>query len=197
VRALPCTVALAAAAALIGAPAQAADPPRADPQRTYFSCAGTAKAQNAEAGLPSWDTSAPATALQGGGGCGRVDTPASQARGVSWQGTFRGNLDTAAVELYDTAWAGPARATGPLRLDYTLTVDGRAPISGTAETTPAAGPNGAVSKVTFRITGIALLSEPGAGTIQRTVKLTLNGQSTVSTWTWDASDTPAGITFNG
>ena len=173
-------------------------------ERVYFHCVGSSKVQNTEAGIPSWNTTAPTQSVQSGAGCGHYSnlatlggTPLDDA---NWAGTFTGNLDTMTVELHNIH-ASSDRAFTTMRLSVLLTIDGHTSYTH-AVATPQAVPRtasstGAADKLLFSFRRLGLLLEEGDGMQAHEISLTIGEYNeTQSAWVWDTTEVPAGITFN-
>ena len=194
-------------------PAAAADGSTYRSERTYFHCNGTTKVGNvnfqAETALPSWNTTAPAQSVQQGGGCAFVDnlvtmTAQRNAMDAVFEGDFVGNLNTFTVQVHNV-YAGPARQSNTINFQVALTVDGKSMFGGPDLTPTAkaiavpltAGNSGASGIAEFTVNGLNFGTELGDGTTRRRIvlKISQTGADT-SAWVFDATEAPAGITFN-
>ena len=182
-------------------------------ERTYFHCNGPTKVGNVnyqtQGVLPSWNTTAPTQSVQQGGGCGFVDnlvstTAARNPADAVFEGDFVGNLHAFTVELHDL-YVGPARQSNTVSFNVAVTVDGKTMFGG-PDATPTSKPitvpltasnSGATGIAEFTVNGLNFGTELGNGTTRRRilVKISQTGFDT-STWAFDATEAPAGITFN-
>ena len=182
-------------------------------ERTYFHCNGSTKVANVnfqtESVLPSWNKTAPTQSVQQGGGCAFVDnlvsaTALRNPHDAVFEGDFVGNLHAFTVQMHNL-YVGPARHSNTVSMNVAVTVDGKAMFGG-PDLTPTAKPitvpltasnSGATGIAEFTVNGLNLGTELGDGTTRRhiVVKISQTGFDT-STWLFDATDAPAGITFN-
>ena len=193
-------------------------------ERVYFHCADeNVRVHNvaaAQTGAPiAWNTSAPSGAFAGeGDGCLTADPnlgsqngklcaepltpppPECQHTGVvldaEFEGTFKGNLRQLTAHLHDVSHRSDT-PLGPVQnLAVSLWIDGVQVLNNFATTPTAVSENAGVTHaVEFSITDIGLGVEDGNGQIQRTYRLTIRSAD-ANIWVYDASEVPAGITFN-
>lgn len=150
----------------------------------------------------TWDTDAPDTSFQAGGGCGTSAMPlADPELNGTWEGTFTGNLDSIAVEIHIID-VGISRLGDPYSVVPSLEIDGDPRYLELEEydliglDTERSETNLTV-KGLMTITGLGLMEEPGDGGTQRTVRLTLTGTELDSgAFVWGATEVPSGLTFN-
>ncbi|WP_108667369.1 hypothetical protein [Euzebya rosea] len=175
-------------------------------EQTYFHCASPVKVQNVDAiqgNTPSWDTTAPTTSFTAGGGCGFYDNILSgtalngPTNSAIWTGTFTGNLDSIGVELHRLLAGAGGSVTFPA-LVMTLTVDGNVLYDGDVDGFMwIESSTGASESATMTFTDLGFLTEHGDGTIERTITLQVDSYNEAQTaWVFDASEVPAGLTFN-
>jgi|GEM_PF-3721323 len=175
-------------------------------EQTFFHCASAVKVQNVDAiqgNTPSWDTTAPTTSFTAGGGCGFYDNilsgtaVAGPTNSAIWTGTFDGNLDSIEVELHRLLAGAGGSVTFPA-LVMTLTVDGSVVYDGDVEGfmwLPSS--TGASESATMTFTDLGYLTEHGDGTQTREITLQVDSYNEAQTaWVFDASEVPAGLTFN-
>lgn len=201
---------LAALVALaIAAPASAdhGEPihPTLRTERVYFKCLNGEKLQNvATSGgaFPTWSTTAPTQTLQQGGGCHQYENLLSAAGAnpydLVYTGTFNGNLDTLSVELHNV-YAGLSKASGTFPLHIFLSIDGNMVYDSGTTAPVAVTPvhTNPTSKLVFHFRNIQSLTEDGDGLQEREITLQVAAfNENQSFWTWDATDVPAGLTFN-
>jgi len=188
-------------------------------ERAYFHCVGANKVQNAEAAAP-WDTTAPAS-VQTGAGCGVLeaeDLPGDQSSEGRFSGTFVGNIQNMTVEMWILGHSTYS-AVLPADVAVTLEIDGDTYLA-TGEGTEMSwqeSETGASRKVEFTITHLGsatevldadgnvvdvtttgFATEDGDGETEHAVSLTVGHSfaDEYGAWVWDASEVPAGITFN-
>jgi hypothetical protein len=183
-------------------PAGAQEPvPTFRTERAYFNCAGNVKLQNVallNGEFPSWDTTAPGSAATGNG-CGMYENNLNQAGlNLEFKGTFTGNLDNLTVELHNMGVSNDP-TDNKIRLIVQLVVDDE-PL---AETSAADFPTvrsstGLSEKATYTFTELNYDDELGDGTQVHQIHVVArsSGTETQSAWVWDASEVPAGLTFN-
>jgi hypothetical protein len=177
---------------------------------TYLVCEGTTKVSNVNFVADNlravgWDDSAPTASVQGGGGCGNVDSFLSGTANTGnpfydfpMSGNFKGNLTAMTVELHTINTTGRAFGTAELLVD--LTIDGKIVLTSAevigAPLTPSA--TGASQSVEFSITNLGLLAEADLRNhqVDLTVKSRFIDSSLVNGWVWDTVEVPSGITFN-
>lgn len=207
------------------ASAQEVPPPEAVALQTYFHCAGDVRVQNALTAQdpPSWDATKPGESVQAGtAGCATADparTGTNQENvydGV-FKGFFTGNLDSMTVRLHDMG-VGAGRTGANQPLGIRVSVDGKSmfgtitpapspldavlppgpvPATSTVSVKPAAANSGATNYLEFTVTGLGFMTEPGAGSVEREVLVTVNSLGDGSSmWVMDTSEVPSGITFN-
>ena len=200
--------------------------PEAVPLETFFHCTGDSKVLNALTvqDPPSWNETAPTASVTEGAGCGfadpgsRTGTNQENVYDAVFKGYHTGNLDSMTVRLHDIG-VGPARTGAEQTLGVRVSVDGVSmfdthtpaesptdlvfgppvPVPSTAEVkvTPVASETGASNLVEFTITGLGFLQQPGAGTFDREILVTVNSLSEHgSAWVMDTTEVPSGITFN-
>lgn len=188
-------------------------------QKTYIHQAET-KAGNLGAlgvtGLPSWDTTAPTTSVQGGAGGGYLansanfaDPTLAEETGLTVKGAFSGCLDTMLLDLYAflptnrTSTSGSTEES-PLTVVVNMTVDGEALLSAVEiETTTVPNEGGdATYLARFGISDIhaALVSYGLDPAADHTIEVTaapryVNTDNAL--FVYDTTEVPAGITFNG
>ena len=193
---------------------------------TFFHCTGDSKVLNAltvqEA--PSWDENAPTQSVTEGAGCGfadpgsRTGTNQENVYDAVFKGYHTGNLDSLTVRLHDIG-LGPARTGAEQTLGVRVSVEGVSmfdtilpaaspldlvlgdpvPVPATTQITvkPVASETGASQLVEFTITGLGFMEQPGAGTFDREILVTVNSISEhASAWVMDTTEVPSGITFN-
>ena len=184
----------------------------------YFLCDGETKEGTVNAAAnnqyPSWSEDAPGS-VTGGEGCGQVDdgffggirpqTPFE----FSAAGYYTGNLDTLTFSMYNI-FVGQRRQAGASTVDISVLVDGES-LFGLASTTNAAGTvttepapkriqltpsgtTGAAALYEATIAGIDLLAE--ADNVEHEVVFNIHTTEPMNIWTWGASETPSGLTFN-
>ena len=166
--------------------------------------------------LPSWDTNAPTTSVQGGAGGGYLGNSASyldptlaEQTGLTLEGAFSGCLDTMLLDLYA---AMPTNKTGTsgsleesaLTLMVTMAVDGENVVNALeieTKTVPNPGGN-ATYHARFGISDIdsALVSYGLDPAADHTIRITaapryINTDNSI--FVYDTTEVPAGITFNG
>lgn len=199
-----------AALALSALPATAQTPftPVLVDTPTYLVCEGATKVANANAQAggaraTTWDATPPTGSVQGGAGCGNVDTflgganPGNPVYDFPLAGTHTGNLDSMTVELHSISTLG--RAVGQADLAIELSIDGKVRATALPVVAPfTTSSTGASQSVTFTLTGIGLLSEAEnrTHTIEMTVKSRFADRSLVNGWVWDTVEVPSGIRFN-
>jgi hypothetical protein len=181
------------------------DEPTLRTERTYFSCGDVNKVRlvnGLQGDYDTWDTEEPTTSFTAGGGCGTSSTLfADPELNGTWEGTFTGNLDSIAVEIHIID-VGISRLDEPYAVVPTLEIDGQVRHLQLEEydlielETTRSDTNLTV-KGLMTITGLGLLTEPGDGETERTVRLTLTGTELDSgAFVWDAVEVPSGLTFN-
>jgi hypothetical protein len=201
-RRLPAIISTSLVLGSLAVPAAAQEPvPTFRSERAYFNCSGDVKLQNVallNGELPSWDTTAPGSATLGNG-CGMYENNLNQAGlNAEFKGTFTGNLDNLTVEMHNMGVSNDPM-DNKMRLIVQLVVDDE-PL---AETSAADFPTvrsstGLTEKVTYTFTELNFDDEIGDGTQVHQVYLAVrsSGTETQSAWVWDASEVPAGVTFN-
>ena len=193
--------------------------PTAGTQRVYFHC-GANRLNNVDTlngSIPTWDTKPP-TASLAGGGCLNVDSLLGGDQGsphdASFAGTFTGNVRDLTVTLYG-AHLSSARTGSAHPFHVRLSVDGHMLLGGATSATAAvlrpsavSEGSGPFSKYEFSVTdlgkitasgeGSGLLREDGVGATGRRYVLTVTTfyADATNLWAWDATEVPAGITFN-
>ena len=166
--------------------------------------------------LPSWNTTAPTTSVQGGAGGGYLGNSASyldptlkEQTGLTVEGKFNGCLDTMLVNLYAIMPTNRTSTSGDLAENaltgiITLTVDGQEVVSGLEiETNSVPNPDGdATYLARFGIRNLhpALVDFGIDPTVEHTIRLTvapryINTDNTI--FVYDTTEVPAGILFNG
>lgn len=189
-------------------------------EQTYLHQAET-KAGNLGAlgvphGLPSWNTTAPTTSVQGGAGGGYLANSASyldptvkEQTGLTVEGKFNGCLDTMLVNLYAIMPTNRTGTSGSLEESaltamITLTVDGQNIVEGVEiETNSVANPDGDATYLQrFGISELhnALVDFGVDPTAEHTIRLTvapryINTDNAI--FVYDTTEVPAGILFNG
>ncbi len=169
-------------------------------EANWFHCAGDTKVQNLnanEGNLPSWDTDEPAGSFTSGEGCGYYENLLSgnDLVDATWSGSFAGNLDSFTVEVHRLI--PQAGVTFPNRFVLTIAVDGSVLYDDDINLSFVESSTGASESALFSVTGLDYLEEDGDGTIERSVTITLASYNeTQSIWVFDATEIPAGITFN-
>ncbi len=177
-------------------------------------------------GPTSWNAEPPTQSLQQGGGCGSVDSGALRGGNPQtlydavFRGTFTGNLRDMTLELHNVL-IGRVRSGGAFTVRVRMLID-EVPVFpetvGAAVTvTPERSSNGTSEKLVISIPDLGctreitdadgnvvevvkggLVAEDGDGTTERTIKLAIDSYfaERAGLWAWDATDVPAGITFN-
>lgn len=177
-------------------------------ERVYFHCADQVKVQNAayaQKKVPSWNTTAPAQSFTAGAGCGYYENAVGGWLGANettldsaWEGTFSGNVDSITVELHNLGVTA-SRATRSHEMRFSLFIDGKQVNTDRdgVTVTPVTSSTRASERVSFTIAGIGLNAEGGDGTLSRRFRLVARSLSEQqSAWVWDATEVPAGLTFN-
>jgi hypothetical protein len=202
--------------------------PRFRAERTYVHCGETPKAATVDVlqgNLPTWDATPPTTSVQGGAGCGTLDTESepitptvdevdNTARMV-WEGTFTGNLDSIVVHAH-AIWAGAGRIEDVQKIEdyglyFTMNVDGEE-----IDVYPLVKPKvvhsstRASSEFIYTIDGFDLVDPvtdangdgvaDDEGTTEHTIKLRLTPKGPANAavvWVWDTTEVPSGLHFNG
>jgi hypothetical protein len=201
------TLLLSALVALLAVPVGATepDPPTLRTERTYFACGDVNKVRTVnglQVAYDTWDLTVPTTSFTAGGGCGTTAAPIGDPElNGTWEGTFAGNLDRMAVEVHIID-VGLSRAEVDYALVPTLEID-NVPVPldtgefGFVEVETVRSDTNLTVRGRFTITGLNLKTEPGDGTTERKVRLSLSGTSADSgAFVWDATEVPSGITFN-
>ncbi len=200
-------IALLLAVVAVPAGAQTTIEPTLRTEQVFFHCDSPNKLANVDAVVngqsPSWDTTAPSTSFTAGGGCGFYDNllsgtgPTGQPTASAiWSGTFTGNLDTVAVELHRLLGGAGGSVTAP-QLVAILTIDGTVVFDGDITPFFTVSDTGASESTTFSFPGLKYVTEDGDGEKERTVTLQIDSYNEAQTaWVFDASEVPAGLTFN-
>ena len=123
------------------------------------------------------------------------------------RGTFTGNLDTIAFDLYQTAGITPRTGYG-----VSLWVDGRQLESGFDEVYPTYSINDedpyiypgeiATRRLRFALDDLGIVDDPdGDSDVQHDILIRIDGPydllGPAGTWLWGARSFPGGLTFNG
>jgi hypothetical protein len=170
-------------------------------ERVYFKCADGAKVQNvpvSQGTIPSWGTAPPAGSAAAGNGCGFYEN-AGNAAGLNleFKGTFTGNLDNLTVELHDI-YAGAGRPNNQIQMRAVLNIDGEELVVTELQNFPtSASSNGVTQRIAFTFTQLNFDDEIGDGTQVHEIHFVARGGTeTQSLFVWDATEVPAGLTFN-
>lgn len=177
--------------------------------RTYFHCADDIKVANvsavANATEVSWDTTAPTTSFQQGGGCGHADTnlTGTADHNALYDAPFHGSYDGAIDSITFTVDAidvGFSRVAGSIPFRLHLQIDGRDVVARDDsviydfQSTPSS--TGLTDRITFTVTNIGLIYEKDdkPHDIRATLySHYLDGQNQ---WVFDATEIDGGLTFN-
>jgi hypothetical protein len=223
------TLAVAVVGSLAPAGAETLPTPRFRDERTYVHCGETPKAQTLDASqgrIPTWDTTAPTTSVQQGGGCGTFDPPVStfgngldavdNSVDMLWTGTFAGNLDSIVVHAH-AIWLGAGKVAEQAQdaavagLTLELTIDGDS-VTIPASVSPkiVRSSTGASSEFVFSIADLGLVDPvtdvdadgiaDDEGATERTIRLQVRAQTIDNpfmVWVWDTTEVPSGLHFNG
>ncbi len=161
-----------------------------------------------QADLPTWNTTKPTGSLSSGAGSAYagnsvteiVMEPYGKESGPVFVGTFTGNLDNLAVDMYLSSPDSIRRGTYPVRTR--LEVDGvELYAEGQGATVPATSTSPGIHRIRFAYRdlydALALEGKAGAG-ITHNVKLSVLPFYfvTEAVFLYDAAETPSGITFN-
>lgn len=160
------------------------------------------------ADLPTWNTTKPTAAIASGGGSAYagnsvteiVMEPYGKESGPVFVGTFTGNLDTLAVDMYLSSPDSIRRGTYPVRTR--LEVDGVVLYAEEeGATVPATSTSPGIHRIRFAYRDLydALALEGKAGSdVTHTVKLSVLPYYfvTEAVFLYDAADVPSGMTFN-
>lgn len=187
------------------------------PQQQVFFEEGDSKVGNAADSPHPWGTEEP-TSVTGGSGAGQLSL-SSQADGTetvtTFEGTFDGCIDTLLLDLYsfDPANRSSTAADGEPNahtLTMSIDVDGLTVFSGTEVTTNTTYGNEAMGPNLNQV-AIDLSDTLEQFAASENIDFDLTGEHTVTVrvapyfintgsavvYTWDAAETPSGITFNG
>jgi hypothetical protein len=174
-------------------------------EQVFFKCVGANKVQNFDAPAP-WDTEPPAGSVQDGAGCGSVEVGQVDGMEFAAAGEAGGNLRDMTVEVYilpfTVPFTNPVVADPEVWLNVDLVIDGQQILNPAIVTElPWEETNsGVTQKVEFTVTGLNawFATEDGDGEEVREVQLTIGFDfpGETSTWVWDTTEVPAGITFN-
>ena len=188
-------------------------------ERQYAHCAGDSKIQNVPAvhgQSAPLTTTAPAASVQAGAGCGTVTAPGTTL-GLTWTGSFTGNIKTITVEVH-SIYVGAGRALEALPITPELTIDGVSIFIPTyVWVTPVRSSTGASEKLVFTIADLdtKLPLEDGEGKAVHSLELqvhaapppvfccsavviavTTGTYNHVHGFVWDTTEVPSGITVN-
>ena len=152
----------------------------------------------------------------------RTGTNQENVYDAVFKGYYAGNLDSLTLRMHDIG-VGPARTGAEQKLAVRLSVDGVSmfgsalpapspldpvndvvfgapvPVPTAQEVTvkPVASETGASQLVEFTITGLGFMEQPGAGSLEREILVTVNSLSEhASAWVMDTTEVPSGISFN-
>ncbi|HEV3475239.1 MAG TPA: hypothetical protein VG602_07730 [Actinomycetota bacterium] len=193
------TVVLGALA--VPASGQTAEVPTFRTERAYFKCAEGPKLQNVavlQGTIPTWNTTPPAGSFTAGNGCGFYENLANASGlNLEFKGTFTGNLDNLTVELHDI-YASTGRPNHQILMRAVLTIDDEPVVESALMNFPTtASSTGISEKIAFTFTELNFDEELGDGTQVHNIHLVARGGTeTQSLFVWDASEVPAGLTFN-
>ncbi|MGH2693146.1 MAG: hypothetical protein ACRDHM_11725 [Actinomycetota bacterium] len=160
-----------------------------------------------ETSFPSWNTTKPATSVSGGAGGGYLGHWAGDfaveeylaETTATFEGTFTGNLDNAAVTLYLFAPAYNASGATEYAMRTQLVVDGVQLytsdfVNGDAVNISSGGTG--VLKVDFVFVGLFGLLGPAPGDHQIRLSVTPYFPGDEAMYVYDTSEVPSGIAFN-
>ncbi len=177
-------------------------------------------------GPTSWNTTAPAQSFQQGAGCGSVDPGALRGGNPQtiydavFRGTFSGNVRDLTIELHNLL-LGRVRTGTTSTVRVRMLIDGVPIFPETAgvavAVTPELSSTGASEKLLISVPNLGctrdvvdadgnvvdvikggLMEENGEGTLERDIQLAIDSNfvDRAGAWVWDATEVPAGITFN-
>jgi len=160
-----------------------------------------------ESDFPSWDTTKPATSVSGGAGGGYIghwvgDFAVEEYLAettATFEGTFTGNLDNAAVTLYLFAPGYNAQDLPSYHLRTQLVVDGTQQYTSDFENGDlvnlSSGGTG-VLRVDFAFVGLFDLLGVSPGDHQIRLSVTPYFPGDEAMYVYDTSEVPSGIVFN-
>lgn len=185
----------------VPASGQVAEVPTFRTERAYFKCLEGSKLQNvqvAQGTVPTWNTTPPAGSFTAGNGCGFYENAVNAAGlNLEFRGTFTGNLDNLTVELHDI-YASSERPNHRVLMRAVLTIDDEPVVETALMLFPTtASSTGISEKIAFTFTELNFDEELGDGTQVHNIHLVARGGTeTQNLFVWDATEVPAGLTFN-
>ncbi len=185
------------------------------PEQQVFFKEGDSKVGNTSESPHPWSTEAP-TSVTGGAGAGQLALSSQADAGTTttvFEGTFTGCIDTMLFDVYSFDPANRSSTAADAEpndhtLSITIEVDGVTAYSnGTLQTVTtygneAMGPN--LNRFSVRVGDLLesfqeFIPQPldGEHTVRVSVAPYYINTGAAVVYTWDASETPSGITFNG